>query len=378
MVFDVQAPEITHKSEAGGVKLNLKDEASVCRAFEDIVAAAGAYDPRARISGVSVQPMVDRFEVELILGAKKDQHFGPVILFGMGGIMTEVLKDTALGLPPLNRLLARRLMERTKVFELLKGFRRRPPANLALLEEMLVRLSQLVADRPEVVELDINPLVVCGDEAVALDARARLEPAAVAPPLHLVISPYPNQYETSLITRDALKIRLRPIKPEDAPLLEAFFYSLSPQSVYLRFCRPMKSLSPDMLSRFTQIDYDRQMALVALTENGAGEKIIGVARVINDYGGESAEFAVVVGDEWQGHGIGACLLERSMVIAQERGLKRLWGYILPQNKIMLRLAHNHGWSCSRTAEGYFYSVDLSALSGQGGRTSQAGLLSTEK
>jgi acetyltransferase len=187
VVLKLLSSGITHKSEAGGVKLNLTSEEQVSRAFTEIVDAARAYDPKAEILGVTVQPMVARHEVELILGCKKDKFFGPVILFGMGGMMTEILRDRALGLPPLNLSLARRMIASTKAFRLLKGYRGIPASNLALLEESLIRLSQLVTDFPEIVELDINPMVVTADRAWALDARAVVEPAPVRSPHHLAL-----------------------------------------------------------------------------------------------------------------------------------------------------------------------------------------------
>jgi acetyltransferase len=187
VVLKLLSSDITHKSEAGGVKLNLTSEEQVNRAFAEIVDAARAYNPKAKILGVTVQPMVARHEFELILGCKKDKFFGPVILFGMGGIMTEILRDRALGLPPLNRSLARRMMESTKAYRLLKGYRGLPGSNLALLEEILIRLSQLVTDFPEIVELDINPMVVTADQAWALDARVVVEPTPVPSPRHLAM-----------------------------------------------------------------------------------------------------------------------------------------------------------------------------------------------
>ena len=226
----------------------------------------GTYNPEARLDGVTVQPMVRRPDYELIVGSKKDPDFGPVILFGMGGIMTEVLKDHAIALPPLNRLLARRLIESTRVYKLLKGYRNRPPADLLLLEEILIRLSQLVTDFPEIAELDINPLILDQDGACAVDCRVLLRPADRPSPQHLVISPYPNQYEKTLVSRGGIPLRIRPIKPEDAPLLEDLFRVLSTRSIYYRFFRPLKEIPADLLVRFTQIDYDRDVALVAIDQ----------------------------------------------------------------------------------------------------------------
>jgi len=262
---------------------------------------------------------------------QKDRDFGPVILFGMGGVYAEVLQDRAIAFPPLNRLLANRLREETKVYRLLKGYRNTTPANLQLLEETLIRLSQLVTDFSEIAELDINPLIVGGDAVCAIDARVLLEPSQTPAPLHLVISPYPDQYKEHTQTSTGIDIFVRPIRPEDAPLLVELFESLSPQSVYRRFFTPMKRLPPSMLARFTQIDYDRHIALVALSVLNSQESMLGVARVILERNQKEGEFSIVVGDPWQGKGIGAALLHRCISIAKERGIDKVMGTVLKPN-----------------------------------------------
>jgi acetyltransferase len=267
VVMKIDAPQIVHKSEAGGVRLGLCTAEAVRDAFHAVTSAARDRHPEAVINGVSLQPMVASNGVELILGAARDRDFGPVILFGLGGILTEILQDRAIGLPPLNRLLARRLVEKTRAARLLAGYRNIPPADMIKIEEVLIRLALLVTDLPEVVELDINPLMVTAAGVMAVDARVRIAPSPVPSPLHLVISPYPRDLERHVVTRSGQAIFIRPIRPEDAPLLEAHFRSLSPRSVYMRFFFPMKGLSPSMLARFTQIDYDREIALVAIAED---------------------------------------------------------------------------------------------------------------
>jgi acetyltransferase len=319
---------------------------------------AAAYDSRADLLGVTIQRMLDRQEFELILGTKKDPDFGPVILFGMGGVMTEVLKDRAIALPPLNRLLARRLMEETRVYRLLEGYRNRPPANLALLEEILVRLAQLVIDCPEINELDINPLITVDDRAYAVDARVVLEPSPVASPLHLVISPYPSHYEWRLATRGGLEVFVRPVKPEDAPLLVELFNILSPTTIYYRFFSPLKALPPDMLARFTQIDYDRDVCLVALETTGTVERMLGIARFMSDPDVTKAEFAIVVGDPWQGKGVGAALLEKCIDIARERSMRTIWGKVLAENTTMIGLGRKFGFKVSRDAETGDYELRI--------------------
>jgi acetyltransferase len=255
----------------------------------------------------------------------------------MGGVLTEVLKDRAIALPPLNRLLAKRLMEETKVNQLLQGYRDIPPANMELLEEILVRLAQLVTDFSEIEELDINPLFIDEKNACAIDARVLLKPSDKPAPLHLVISPYPDQFEEHTRTDVGIDIFVRPIRPEDAPLLVGLFESLSQRSVYMRFFSPMKRLPHSMLAQFTQIDYDRHIALVALSESKSKEEMLGVARLIYERNLKEAEFSVVVGDQWQGKGIGAALLQRCLSIASDQGLEKVTGVVLAENTQMLAL-----------------------------------------
>jgi acetyltransferase len=302
--------------------------------------------------------MLERQDYELILGSKKDADFGPVILFGMGGILTEVLKDQSIALPPLNRLLALRLMESTRVYRLLQGYRNRPAANLELLEEILIRLSQLVVDFPEITELDINPLLMVEGGACAVDARVCIASSEVASPMHLVISPYPSQYEATVEIQAGVKIFARPIKPEDAPLLVELYNSLSPTSIYFRFFRPVKSLSSEMLARFTQIDYDRDVAFVGLLQKEEGQMILGVARLMADPDVTQAEFAVVIRDDWQGRGVGAMLLEKCISVARERGMRLIWGHVLPENINMLALGRKLGFSVKRVSGSSSYELRI--------------------
>ena len=342
-VLKILSREILHKTDAQGVELNLQHPEDIRQAFVRIMARSRVFNPQARLDGVTVQPMRPRPDYELILGCKKDPDFGPIILFGLGGIMTEVLKDHAIALPPLNRLLARRLIESTRVYLLLKGYRNRPPADLLLLEEILIRLSQLVTDFPEIIELDINPLILDRDGAWAVDCRVLIEPSDRASPKHLVISPYPNQYEKTLVSRGGISIRVRPIKPEDAPLMVDLFKVLSTRSIYYRFFRPLKAIPSDLLARFTQIDYDRDVALVAIDQSVQGERMLGVSRLVGDPDGIEAEFAVLVGDPWQGKGIGAALLESCLAIAREKGFRSIWGIALAENTQMLELGRGLGF-----------------------------------
>jgi len=362
LAMKVISPEISHKTEADGVQLDLNGAEDIRKGYRRILKGAASYHPKARVLGVSLQPYIDRPDYELLIGSKRDENFGPVILFGMGGIFTEILKDRAIALPPLNRLLIRRMMESTRAYRLLKGYRNRPPADIALIEEMILRLAQLVIDFPEIDALDMNPVAVKDGVPRVLDARILLKPNPYPSPLHLVISPYPQQDEILKTTRTGIPLRIRPIMPEDAPMLEALFHRLSPNTVYFRFFRHMKTISPDMLARFTQIDYDREIALVALQADPAPEAFLGVARIISHPDGKHAEFAIVIDDAWQGKGIGAVLLEHALHLAKRRSVETVWGSVLPDNVNMVRLGKTLGFTVryNRESEVYDLTIDLKA------------------
>jgi acetyltransferase len=350
VVMKLHSPDITHKTDADGVRLDLRGDANVGQAYRQILSSARHYQPDARIEGMTLQPYFANPDYEILLGAKRDANFGPVILFGMGGIYTEVLKDRSLGLPPMNRLLARRLMQETKAYSLLQGYRNRPAADMPRLEEMIIRLSQLLIDFPEIAELDMNPVLIKDGDPVAVDARILLSPIAVPSSLHLVISPYPQEDESHMVAADGRAIFIRPVKPEDAPLFTALFKTLSPTTIYYRFFGALKELNPEMLARFTQIDYDREIALVAIDEASQTDNILGVARVIGDPDAKTGEFAVLVGDAWQGKGIGSNLLEKCLSIAEKQGFKTVHGIVLKENRNMLALGKKLGFSIERDAE----------------------------
>ncbi len=350
LVMKVHSPDITHKTDAGGIRLDLRCEADVCEAYRQIISSARRYKPDARIEGVTIQPYFSNPDFEILIGAKRDPNFGPVILFGMGGIYTEVLKDRALGLPPMNRLLARRLMQETKAYSLLKGYRNRPAADMERLEEMIVRLSQLLIDIPEIVELDMNPVLIKDGNPVAVDARILVSPLGIPSSLHLVIGPYPEEDESHMVSIDGRRIFIRPVKPEDAPLFTALFKVLSPTTIYYRFFGMLKELKPEMLARFTQIDYDREVALVAIDEDSQTDSMLGVARIIGDPDGKTGEFAILVGDAWQGKGIGSNLLEKCLSIAERQGFKTVHGIVLHENRNMLALGKKLGFEIKKDAD----------------------------
>jgi acetyltransferase len=347
LVMKLHSPDITHKTEAGGVRLDLRSDADVREAFAGIVESARRYKPHARIEGVTMQPFFSNPDFEILLGAKRDANFGPVIVFGMGGIFTEVLKDRALGLPPMNRLLARRMMQETKAWTLLQGYRNRPPADMERLEEMIIRLSQLLIDFPRIAELDMNPVLIKDGRPEAVDARILVSEEDLPSPLHLVISAYPEEDETHLVTQEGARLFIRPVRPEDAPLFQSFFKVLSPTTIYNRFFSHVKELSPKMLARFTQIDYDREIALVAFDDDPGAERMLGVARIMGNPDGKEGEFAVVVGDPWHGKGIGSSLLQNCLSTAERRGFQRVWGIVLPENRSMLALGKKLGFQINK-------------------------------
>lgn len=344
VVMKIVSPDIAHKTEVQGIRLDIRNEAEAVHAFEAIIATVQTRRPDARIHGVAIQPFVIDADFELLLGARRDPGFGPVLLFGLGGIYTEVIRDRSIGLPPLNRLLAKRLMQETRACKLLQGYRNRPPADMALLEEMLVRLSQLLIDVPEIEDADLNPVVVKNGIPIAVDARIALSSAARPSPLHLVISPYPTQYEHCAVAKSGIRLLIRPIRPEDGSLFVDLFDQMSAASLYYRFCRCIKALSPEMLYRMTQIDYDREMALVAIAGESGPDRLIGAARIINEPNGRRAEFAIMIADAWQGQGIGVLLLEDLIRIGRERGLETIWGCVLPENHNMLKLGKKIGFT----------------------------------
>jgi acetyltransferase len=344
VVMKIHSPDISHKSDVDGVRVFLKTEEEVAQAFEDIVGRARGSKPDAKIFGVTVQTQVEKAPVELILGAKKDPHFGPLILFGLGGILTEVFKESVVDLPPLNLLLAHRLMERTRIFRILQGFRNIPPANLGELAEILVRLSQLVTDFPEIAELDINPLLISHGRPICVDARILLEPADAPPARHLIIAPYPNQYESDWLLEDGTPVLLRPMKPEDEGLVKELLENCSNQTLYFRYFRLIKSFPHSFLIRFTQNDYDREMGLTAFGVPPGPEVMMGVGRLVMDPDRETAEFAVIVADPYQGKGLGEKLIEEVLHIARDFGIKSLWGEVLAENVPMLSLMKKTGFT----------------------------------
>jgi acetyltransferase len=355
VVLKILSPQIIHKTEAGGVILDINSEAELREAFECVIERAKKYNPNAEILGVTVQPMVKKRGYEVIVGAKTDPLFGPVILFGMGGIGVELFKDFSIGLPPLNQTLVRRLMEETKVYQLLKGYRNVPPANLKLLEELIVRFSQLLIDFPQLKEVDINPLLIDENDASIIDARIVIDREKIfqklEPHQHLVISPYPKKYETLWKMRDGRTVLLRPIKPEDEPLWLEMFRNFSEESIRFRFFQIIKDTPHEVRVRYCNIDYDREIAIVAeLTENGQ-RKILGVVRVSLEPDRKSGEIAFIVADPWQGLGLGTKMVDYTIEICKDMGVETIYGIMLPDNHRAINLTRKMGFTLKYMDDG---------------------------
>lgn len=360
VVLKLLSTKLTHKSDVGGVMLNLADEPAVCSAFDAIRANVTRKASADCFEGVTVQAMIKDKGYELIVGSSVDRQFGPVILFGAGGVLVEVMKDSSLALPPLNRTLARRLIERTQIYKALGGVRGQSAVDLGSLETLLVRFSQLLCDFPEIEEVDLNPLLASPQRILALDARVLLSPADVpveALP-RLAIPPYPNQYVTTFAMRDGTDVTIRPIRPEDEPLIIDLHGRHSEHTIRMRFFSLVKTLSRDSLIRLCHLDYDREMALVAVKQGSEGPMILGVSRYYLQPETGVAEFALVVGDAHQRQGLGRHLLGRLIEIAKERGVRKLSGQVLRENGPMLALTASLGFTPPATVDDGVVKVEL--------------------
>jgi acetyltransferase len=359
VVLKLYSETITHKTDVGGVQLNLGSAEAVERAFAAIQVSVTAKAGAEHFQGVTVQPMIKLKDAyELIIGSSLDPQFGPVLLFGMGGQLVEVFKDRALALPPLNSTLARRMMEQTKIYKALQGVRGRKPVDLAALELLMVRFSALVAEQPWIKEIDINPLLASPDGLIALDARVVVhgpEVQSLDQVPNLAIRPYPTRYAAPWTMKDGTEVNIRPIRPEDEPVMVKFHETLSERSVYLRYFHLMnleQRIRHERLMRTCFIDYDREMALVVERRNPeTGEaEILGVGRLTKIHGSNDAEVAVVVSDQWQGRGLGKELLARLAIVGAGEKLSRLMASILPDNRDMMRICEKLGFSLQHSLE----------------------------
>jgi acetyltransferase len=346
VAIKVLSPDITHKSDVGGVALDLESDEALREAGTRMLTRIGQLRPQARLEGFSVQKMTRRPQAhELIIGVTTDPVFGPVVLFGQGGIAVEVTADHAVALPPLNAVLARDMIQRTRVAKLLAGYRHRPAADLDAIVHVLMKISQLVADLPELVELDINPLLADSEGAIVLDARigVALADKSASTLDRLAIRPYPRELEQEIVW-DGAPLTLRPIRPEDGEAHLAFASALSADDVHYRMFSRVRELSPSQLARFTQIDYDREMAFIA-TRMGpeGGPQTLGVARVVADPDNVDAEFAVTIRTDLKGHGLGSILMHKLIDYCRQRGTRAIVGEALPDNMAMVKLARKLGF-----------------------------------
>ena len=366
VVLKLDSETITHKTDVGGVRLNLQDSHEVRQAYEELETSIRTHYRPEDFGGAAVQRMVSLDGYELIVGSSLDPQFGPVLLFGSGGSLVEVYRDRALALPPLTTTLARRMMERTRIFEALGGVRGRAPVDVGSLEKLLVRFSQLVVEQPWIKELDINPLLASPERLIALDARVVLhDPETHEEDLpHTAIRPYPTQYVSNEVLRDGTPVTIRPIRPEDEPLMVKFHETLSEESVYMRYFHMMnltQRTAHERLTRICFIDYDREMALVAEhTDPETKEReIMGVSR-LSSRGAlpDEAEFSVLVSDRFQRLGLGTLLVGRLLEVGRAEGLERITAEILFDNHPMQRISKKLGFHLRRDTEEMVMKANL--------------------
>jgi acetyltransferase len=348
VVLKIVSQEIVHKSDIGGVVTNITSSEMLAHEYSKMLDRIKILKPEAKIDGVYVQKMASSVDYELILGSKKDRDWGAVLLFGSGGIGVELFRDFAIGLPPINQVLARRMMEETKIYKaLVHGLRNKAPANLKALEEIIVRFSGMISDFPEVAEIDINPLSVSEGRVFAVDVRILLDPKPVDPTTqypHLVIMPYPTKYVVPWKLEDGTDVLLRPIRPEDEGIESEFINGLSEEASRFRFFSIVRNLPHSDLARFCNIDYDREMAIIAeITEDGRRREI-GVGRVIAEPDRSRGEFAVVIADKYQAKGLGRKLVDMIIDIAEEKHFESIYGVVLRENAPMLNLCREMGFT----------------------------------
>jgi len=348
IAMKVDSPDLVHKSDAGGVRLNIPNAPAVRNAYHDIIETVQKKHAAARINGVSIEPYLARpHGRELMLGVVRDPTFGPIITFGAGGTEVEIFSDRAVALPPLNGFLAQDLIRSTRASRLLGEFRNMPPADLDALEEVLLNISEMVCELPWLQELDLNPLIVDENGAIAADARIVIDhaPATGDRYSHMAIHPYPVHLMQEWQLPDGEVVTIRPIRPEDAEIEKDFVASMSDESKYYRFMDTIRELTQPMLVRFTQIDYDREMALIATIDRPDGSEMqIGVARYVTNPDGESVEFALAVADDWQKRGVGRKLMTALIECARQKGYRAVVGDVLSLNSKMFKLMTSLGFT----------------------------------
>ncbi len=356
LVMKIASPDILHKTDVGGVILNIENEEEAEKAFEKILKSSKEKVPNADIRGIFVEQMLKK-KHELIIGCKRDPIFGPTIVFGMGGVAVEVFKDTTVGLPPLNMALAMRMIEDTKIYKLISGYRGMPSADISSIQFLLYKFAYLLVDFPQIVEIDINPFGVDERGGVVLDAKVVLDKnikiSEKRYDSHLVIPPYPSEYITEFTLKDGRKSILRPIKPEDENMEREMFTKFSDRTQKFRFFKLIKDISHEELVRYTQIDYDREMAIIAEIEEDGKKMMAGVARIIADQYNETAEFAIVIADPWHNMGLGNKFTDYLCDIAKAKGIQKIYANILTENHIMIHMFEKRGFTVTRTEDGYY-------------------------
>jgi acetyltransferase len=376
VALKIDSPDISHKSDVQGVALDVHNATQVRDRYEEMLQAVALAQPAARINGITVQPMArtrGRGKArEVYVGMTTDDPFGPVITFGAGGTMIELINDRAMELPPLNLFLARRLIERSRAAGMLGEWRGAPAADVQALEHLLLRISEMVCALPQLREMDINPVIVDETGAVAVDARIVVDDAVQAPGSygHLAILPYPASQEREWPMKGGGLYTLRPIRPDDAEMLQAFVRGLSQESRYFRFASAMQELPSRMLARYTLIDYDREMALVAVIkerhtrDDGSveeTERLVGVVRYITNPDATSCEFSLVIADDFKGQGLGSRLMMSIIDLARSKGLGEIVGLILANNTAMLRLMRSLGFTVAAFPEDPDFRIATKAL-----------------
>ena len=351
LAMKILSRDISHKSDVKGVRLGIRDESSLLREYELLLSQVHAAKPDAHIDGVVVQPMIEkRFGRELMIGIATDAVFGRFLSFGAGGIAVELLRDNMIGLPPLNRVLAQDMVSRTRISRVLGAYRQVPAADESAIIDVLLRVSDMACALPWLAEMDINPLLADNTGCVALDARVVIDSARMQPNdryNHIAIHPYPVQFEEQVKLADGAMMQVRPIRPEDAAMEREFVeHHMSGLSRYMRFFNAVHTLTPELLVRLTQIDYDRELALIAIPANA--ENMVGIARYAPHPDGVSCEFTIAVDDAWRNRGVATLLMTRLMGAARATGYQYMTGSVLPDNEHVLHLVHRLGFEASRS------------------------------
>lgn len=357
VVLKIDSPDIFYKSNVDGVRLNIPDEVNLRDSYRQIIERAHLLAPEARIEGLTVQPMLQQKSTrEAMISVTRDKIFGPVITFGAGGVSAVIQKDNATALPPLNKFIIQDMIDRTKIGQTLGAFKHMPAIDFEALQKVLLRVSDLVSDMPEITEVEINPLLLSPQGAIAVDARIIINEQYTATQnvqryQHMAIMPYPAYLEETLQLKNGMPVALRPLRPEDADMVQDFVRNLSDQSRYNRFMSSIKQLSQQVLVRFTQLDYDREMALALVHTDAHGqEEVLGMSRYTTDPDMEVCEFAISIADAWQGHGIGTILMNKLFEVASEQGLLSMRGEVLVSNKGMQFLVKKLGFKLKKDPE----------------------------